>query len=179
MLWWKTNLSGKWPFLFCFVTSVSCQGALAYSQEAPLLQTRVSSLEVPWPQIEKVRERWQLRRHWVRYKAVSESLSSTKSLRYLTEWNKPQRTSSNNVGSIFRLFRPSENLLRTFVRPFMKEIFSSRVLAVKLDRSKKFRVEIGRDEKKGSLGKLDGVGLPLWFRVTRDRRRAVRRLLHV
>lgn len=43
----------------------------------------------------------------------------------------------------------------------MKEIFSSRVLAVKLDRSKKFRVEIGRDEKKGSPGKLDGVGLPL------------------
>jgi hypothetical protein len=31
----------------------------------------------------------------------------------------------------------------------MNEIFSSRVLAVKVDRSKKFKVDIGNEEKKG------------------------------
>jgi hypothetical protein len=43
----------------------------------------------------------------------------------------------------------------------MNEIFSSRVLAVKFDRSKKLRVDIGSDEKKGSAGRVEGVGLPL------------------
>jgi hypothetical protein len=32
---------------------------------------------------------------------------------------------------------------------------------VKLERSKKFRVEMGSDEKKGSVANVEGVGLPL------------------
>lgn len=54
----------------------------------------------------------------------------------------------------------------------MKETFSSRVLAVKFDRSRKFRVEIGSEEKNGWVGRVDGVGLEAPVRVTRDRTRA-------
>jgi hypothetical protein len=52
----------------------------------------------------------------------------------------------------------------------MNEIFSSRVLAVKLDRSRKFKVEIGREEKKGCDGRVSGVGRELGCRVINDRR---------
>jgi hypothetical protein len=51
----------------------------------------------------------------------------------------------------------------------MNEIFSSLVLAVKLERSRKLRVEIGRDEKKGWEGNVDGVGRSSPRRVIRDR----------
>lgn len=71
------------------------------------------------------------------------------------------RTSSNKEGKIFLLLSPSENLPRTLVRPFMNEIFSSRVFAVKFERSKKFSVDIGSDEKNESEGKDEGDGLPL------------------
>lgn len=68
-------------------------------------------------------------------------------------------TSSSNEGRIFLVRKPSENRSRTFVRPFMKEIFSSRVFAVKLERSKKFKVEMGNEEKKAWEGNVSGVGL--------------------
>ena len=51
----------------------------------------------------------------------------------------------------------------------MNEIFSSLVLAVKLERSRKLRVDIGRDEKKGWEGRVDGVGRSSPRRVIRDR----------
>jgi hypothetical protein len=56
-------------------------------------------------------------------------------------------TSSSSDGNIFRILKPSENLPRTLVNPFMNDIFSSRVFAVKFDRSRKFSVEIGSEEK--------------------------------
>lgn len=81
-------------------------------------------------------------------------------------------TSSSSDGNIFRILKPSENLLKTLVRPFMKDIFSSRVFAVKFDRSKKLSVEIGSEEKKGWDGRVAGVGR-LWDpRVTSDRKRS-------
>ena len=52
----------------------------------------------------------------------------------------------------------------------MKEIFSSRVFAVKLERSRKFKVEMGSEEKKGCDGRVSGVGRELEYRVIRDRR---------
>lgn len=82
-------------------------------------------------------------------------------------------TSSRSEGKIFLVCRPSENLFRTPVSPFMKEIFSSLVLAVKLDRSRKFRVEMGREEKNGCEGSVDGVGRSSPRRVISDRMRAV------
>lgn len=45
-------------------------------------------------------------------------------------------TSSKRLGKIFRIRRPSENLSRKVVKPFMKEIFSSRDFEAKLVRSK-------------------------------------------
>ena len=69
---------------------------------------------------------------------------------------------------------PSENLPRTAVNPFMNEIFSSRVFAVKFDRSRKFSVEMGRDEKKGCEGSVDGVGRSFACRVISSRKRAVK-----
>ena len=50
------------------------------------------------------------------------------------------------------------NLSKTPVRPFMKDIFSSLVLAAKLVRSRKLSVDIGNEEKKGWDGSVDGVG---------------------
>lgn len=50
----------------------------------------------------------------------------------------------------------------------MKDIFSSLDLAAKLDRSKKLRVEIGKDEKKACDGSEAGVGLLWGCRVTSD-----------
>jgi hypothetical protein len=50
----------------------------------------------------------------------------------------------------------------------MNDTFSSLDLAAKLDRSKKFRVEIGKDEKKGSDGSEAGVGLFCGCRVTSE-----------
>ena len=54
----------------------------------------------------------------------------------------------------------------------MNDIFSSRVLVVKLERSRKLRVDIGSDEKKESDGKVDGVGRLSGERVRSDRKRA-------
>jgi hypothetical protein len=54
--------------------------------------------------------------------------------------------------------RPSENLSKTVVNPFINDIFSSRVLEVKFERSRKFSVEIGRDEKKEWVGSVVGEG---------------------
>lgn len=79
-------------------------------------------------------------------------------------------TSSTRDGKIFRVRSPSENLSKTPVSPFMKEIFSSRVFAVKLERSRKFKVEMGSEEKKGCDGRVSGVGRELECRVIRERR---------
>jgi hypothetical protein len=68
-----------------------------------------------------------------------------------------QPTSSNNDGRILRTRNPSENLLSTLVRPFMKEIFSSLDLAAKFDLSKKFKVDMGSDEKNEWVGRVVGV----------------------
>lgn len=57
------------------------------------------------------------------------------------------RTSSTRDGSIFRILKPSEKRSNTLVRPFMKDIFSSRDFDAKFDRSKKFKVEIDSEEK--------------------------------
>jgi hypothetical protein len=79
-------------------------------------------------------------------------------------------TSSTSDGKIFRVRSPLENLSRTPVSPFMNEIFSSRVFAVKLERSRKFKVEMGREEKKECDGRVSGVGRELGRRVINDRR---------
>jgi len=50
----------------------------------------------------------------------------------------------------------------------MKDIFSSLDFAAKLDRSKKLRVEIGNDEKKGCDGSEAGVSLFCGCRVTNE-----------
>ena len=75
-------------------------------------------------------------------------------------------------GKILRVRSPSENLSKTPVSPFINEIFSSRVFAVKLERSRKFKVEMGREEKKGWVGRVSGVGRELECRVINERRRA-------
>ena len=69
-----------------------------------------------------------------------------------------QLTSSSSDGKIFLVLKPSENRSSTLVSPFIKDIFSSLVLAVKFDRSRKFKVEIGREEKKEWEGSVSGVG---------------------
>lgn len=79
-------------------------------------------------------------------------------------------TSSTRDGKIFRVRSPSENLSRTPISPFIKEIFSSRVFAVKLERSRKFSVEMGSEEKKECDGRVSGVGRELEYRVIKDRR---------
>lgn len=66
--------------------------------------------------------------------------------------------SSRSDGRIFLILRPSENLSRTLVNPFMKEIFSSRDFAANVDRSKKLRVDIGNDEKNECDGSVAGDG---------------------
>lgn len=63
--------------------------------------------------------------------------------------NEDGLTSSRSVGRILRVRRPSENLSNTLLKPFIKDIFSSRDLVLKLDRSRKFSVDIGSDEKNG------------------------------
>lgn len=84
--------------------------------------------------------------------AVVGYLSSARNFRQIfrtscqTIYREP--TSSSNEGRIFLVRNPSENLSKTLVNPFMKEIFSSRVFEVKLERSKKLSVDMGRDEKK-------------------------------
>ena len=67
-------------------------------------------------------------------------------------------TSSNSEGKIFLVLNPSENLPKTPAKPFINEIFSSRVLAVKFERSKKFKVEMGKEEKKACVGRASGFG---------------------
>ncbi len=83
------------------------------------------------------------------------------------------RTSSRRVGNILRVRNPSENLSSTLVKPFMKEIFSSRVFAAKLDRSRKFKVDTGNDEKKACRGRSDGVGRLCGCRVMSAFRSAI------
>lgn len=78
-------------------------------------------------------------------------------------------TSSNNDGRILRVLNPSENLSNTPVRPFMNDIFSSLVFEVKLERSRKFSVEIGSDEKKELVGSDVGVGRLFACRVIIER----------
>lgn len=55
----------------------------------------------------------------------------------------------------------------------MNEIFSSRVFVVKLERSRKLRVDIGSDEKKGREGRVDGVGRFAGERVKSDRKKPI------
>lgn len=86
-------------------------------------------------------------------------------------------TSSRSEGKIFRVRRPSENLSKTPVSPFMNETFSSLVFAVKLERSKKLRVDIGKEEKKGCDGRDVVEGLPAAWRVTNDLSSARKRLV--
>ena len=85
-------------------------------------------------------------------------------------------TSSTREGRIFRVLRPSENLSRTLVKPFMKEIFSSRVFEANVDRSKKFNVDIESDEKNGCVGRDVGAGLfTACLVINRDRRSGLHR----
>jgi hypothetical protein len=69
-----------------------------------------------------------------------------------------KRTSSNRDGRIFLVRSCSENLSKTVVNPFINDIFSSRVLEVKFERSRKFRVDIGKEEKNGWEGSVVGEG---------------------
>lgn len=57
----------------------------------------------------------------------------------------------------------------------MKEIFSSRVLEVKLDLSRKLRVEMGSEEKNRWDSSVVGVGRLDGCRVIRIRSRAIRK----
>lgn len=75
------------------------------------------------------------------------------------------QTSSRRDGKIFLTLRPSENLSKTLVKPFMNEIFSSRLFAAKFDRSRKLRVDIGSDEKKECEGMEDEASLFVGCRV--------------
>jgi hypothetical protein len=77
-------------------------------------------------------------------------------------------TSSTREGKIFLVLRPSLNLSKTLVRPFMNETFSSRVFEAKFERSKKFRVDIDNEEKNACDGIVDGVGLLCGCRVIID-----------
>jgi hypothetical protein len=51
----------------------------------------------------------------------------------------------------------------------MKAIFSSRGLEAKVDRSRKLRVEIGSELKKGLVESVDGVGLEAGYRARSKR----------
>lgn len=82
-------------------------------------------------------------------------------------------TSSRREGRILRVRRPSENLSRTLVRPFINEIFSSRVFAAKFERSRKLSVDTTNDEKNGCRGRSDGLGLLCGCRLMRALRSAV------
>lgn len=55
----------------------------------------------------------------------------------------------------------------------MNDIFSSRVLDVKFDLSRKLRVEMGREEKNEWDGSVVGVGRLFECRVIKDRSRSV------
>ena len=74
-------------------------------------------------------------------------------------------TSSRRDGKTFLTLSPSENLSRTLVKPFMNEIFSSRLFAAKLDLSRKLRVDIGSDEKNECEGSEDEVSRFVGCRV--------------
>jgi hypothetical protein len=58
----------------------------------------------------------------------------------------------------------------------MNDIFSSLVFEVKFDRSRKLSVEMGKDEKNGWVGRVDGVGRLLACRVISKRSNAKRRI---
>lgn len=81
-----------------------------------------------------------------------------------------KQTSSSSEGNNFLSFKLSENLSRTPVKPFIKATFSSCGLAAKVERSRKFRVEIGNDEKKGADGRVVVPSRECAFRVIRLRR---------
>jgi hypothetical protein len=57
----------------------------------------------------------------------------------------------------------------------MKAIFSSWGLAAKVDRSRKFKVETGKEEKNGAEGKVNGVSLECAVRVIKLLRSSVAR----
>jgi hypothetical protein len=58
----------------------------------------------------------------------------------------------------------------------MNDTFSSLVLAVKLERSKKLRVDIAMEEKNGCEGSVAGVGRLFECRVISDRSKAIKKL---
>lgn len=76
-----------------------------------------------------------------------------------------------------RVLKPSEKRSRTPVRPFINEIFSSLVFAVKLLLSRKLSVEMGSEEKNGCEGSADGPGRDVALRVIKDRNKAASSLL--
>ena len=88
-------------------------------------------------------------------------------------------TSSTSVGKILRVRRPSENLFRTLVRPFINAIFSSRDFVLKTVRSRKLSVDIGREEKKGWDGSVTGVGRCCDPRVIIERSKAFKKTVRI
>jgi hypothetical protein len=82
-------------------------------------------------------------------------------------------TSSRREGRILRIRKPSEKRSSTFVSPFIKEIFSSLDFVAKFERSRKFSVDIGNDEKNACEGKVSGDMRPCGCRVISMRSKAV------
>lgn len=77
-------------------------------------------------------------------------------------------TSSRRDGNIFRLLRLGEKRSKTFVKPFMNEIFSSLDFVENVARSKKLSVDIGREEKNECVGIEVGEGRFAGCRVISD-----------
>jgi hypothetical protein len=61
----------------------------------------------------------------------------------------------------------------------MNEIFSSLDFVLKLERSKKLSVDIGREEKKGCDGSVTGVGRCCEPRVIIERSRAFNEMVRI
>lgn len=113
--------------------------------------------------------RW--KKHWGGYGEAAVDLSSVpcqSTSGWETGTNSKRITSSSRDGNIFRTLKPSENLLKTPIKPFINDIFSSRVFVAKLERSRKFNVDIGSEEKNGREVRADGVGLFMDERVKSD-----------
>ena len=117
-----------------------------------------SDSAAPSMRTESGTELWKSKRHWVIYKATNGYLSSARRQQDTSETITQLLTSSNSDGRIFRVCNPLVNLLKTPANPFIKDIFSSLVLDVKFERSRKLRVEMGREEKNGWEGRVAGVG---------------------
>lgn len=80
---------------------------------------------------------------------------------WLNRRRKKEITSSSRLGSIFLFLSLSEKFGRTFNKPLRNVAFSSLGLELKVDLSKKRRVEIARFEKKGWWGRVKAVSR-LW-----------------